>query len=235
MDKENNSIQSFFFQEHEVRFVGTADCPEWIAQDVCAVLGIKNHRDTVAGLEDYQKGVVITDTPGGRQEMLTLKEPGLYEVVMKSRKAQAKEFKRWVFEEVLPSIRKTGSYSAQPKTTAEIILAQAQMLVEVERRLADLEQRQKAIEEEQEIQKMEVDANSAELERFRHGHGYWYSILGWCKLKGKDKLSLRELQSLGRKVSAMCKAENIKPERIRDPRFGEVNLYPQRLLEELVL
>lgn len=143
MDKENNSIQSFFFQEHEVRFVGTADCPEWIAQDVCAVLGIKNHRDTVAGLEDYQKGVVITDTPGGRQEMLTLKEPGLYEVVMKSRKAQAKEFKRWVFEEVLPSIRKTGSYSAQPKTTAEIILAQAQMLVEVERRLADLEQSKK--------------------------------------------------------------------------------------------
>lgn len=108
--KHNMSLSVFDFENHDVRFVGTWDAPEWIAQDVCGILGIKNISDAVGRLRPNQKGVVITDTLGGQQEMLTVKESGLYALIFKSRKTVAERFQDWVFEEVLPSIRKNGYY-----------------------------------------------------------------------------------------------------------------------------
>ena len=104
------SLSVFVFQGHDVRFVGTPDKPEWVAKDVCDVLGISNSREALARLEDYQKGVITTDTLGGIQKLATVTEPGLYALIFTSRKETAKDFQRWVFSEVLPSIRKTGGY-----------------------------------------------------------------------------------------------------------------------------
>lgn len=104
-----SSLAIFQFEGQQVRFVGTVDKPEWVGQDVCAVLGID--RTQMRRLEDYQKGVCTVHTPGGKQELATVKEAGLYALIFTSRKENAKRFQRWVFEEVLPSIRKTGSYS----------------------------------------------------------------------------------------------------------------------------
>jgi prophage antirepressor-like protein len=104
-------LQLFTFESKEVRFVGTADKPEWIAQDVCNCLDLANVSQALDSLDEDEKGITIIDTLGGEQRLLTVTEPGLYSLTFKSRKAPAKRFKRWIFHDVLPSIRKTGSYS----------------------------------------------------------------------------------------------------------------------------
>lgn len=110
-DRQNSVSKIFRFENQEVRFVGTAEDPWWVAADICAVLEISNNRDAVSRLDDDEKGVVITDTLGGQQELVTINESGLYSLILTSRKPQAKKFKKWITSEVLPAIRKTGSYS----------------------------------------------------------------------------------------------------------------------------
>ena len=122
-----SNLSVFAFEGQQVRFVGTADLPAWIAQDVCSVLGIKNARDALADFEPDEKGVAIVYTPGGEQEMLTVTEPGLYRLIFKSRKEVAKRFQRWVFHEVLPSIRRTGSY-ALPQSELELKKLELQII-----------------------------------------------------------------------------------------------------------
>lgn len=99
------------FDGREIRILGTADTPEWAAQDVCDALGIKSARSSMRDFEEDEKGVQIMHTPGGDQEILTVTEAGLYRLVFRSNKASAKRFRRWVLHEVLPAIRKTGTYS----------------------------------------------------------------------------------------------------------------------------
>lgn len=89
--------------------------PMWVADEVCAVLGITNPRDTLRKvLDDDEKGVATVYTPGGPQRKATINESGLYSLILRSRKPEAKAFKRWVTHEVLPQIRKTGTYSTTP-------------------------------------------------------------------------------------------------------------------------
>lgn len=101
----------FHFEQSEVRYVGDGTNHEWVAQDVCNVLGIANTSDALSKLDEDEKGIGSIDTLGGEQKMLTVNEYGLYSLVFGSRKPVAKRFKRWIAHEVIPSIRKTGSYS----------------------------------------------------------------------------------------------------------------------------
>lgn len=80
-----------------------------MAADVLSTISLD--RKALERLDDDEKGVNSIHTPGGVQEMTTVNEPGLYALVLGSRKAEAKRFKRWVTHEVLPAIRKTGSYA----------------------------------------------------------------------------------------------------------------------------
>ena len=83
----------------------------FVAQDVCAVLGHSNHRKAVADMvDDDEKGVTKRYTPGGAQEMVIINESGLYALILRSRVPAAKQFRKWVTAEVLPSIRKHGYY-----------------------------------------------------------------------------------------------------------------------------
>jgi hypothetical protein len=107
-----SNLSVFRFDGQDVRFVGTPDKPEWVAQDVCNILGIQNASDAIKRLDDYQKGVASVYTLGGNQKMVTVTEAGLYALIFTSRKSIAKDFQRWVFEEVLPAIRKTGQYNS---------------------------------------------------------------------------------------------------------------------------
>lgn len=107
----NNELQVFNSSEFgNVRVVQVDGEPWFVAADVCRALEISNSRDAVARLDDDEKGVGSTDTLGGKQGMQIINEPGLYTLVLGSRKPEAKAFKRWVTHEVLPTIRKTGSY-----------------------------------------------------------------------------------------------------------------------------
>ncbi len=106
-----NSIVQFQFGFNDIRVASINDEPWLVAKDVCDVLGIKNHRDACERLDDDEKDVATADTLGGSQEMVVISESGFYRLVMTSRKPEVKKFQKWVTSEVIPSIRKTGSYS----------------------------------------------------------------------------------------------------------------------------
>jgi prophage antirepressor-like protein len=104
------TITPFNFNGTELRAISRDGEPWFIASDVCTVLEHSNSRKAITSLEDDEKGVTISDTPGGPQEFAIINESGLYSLVLRSRKPQAKAFKKWVTSEVLPAIRKTGGY-----------------------------------------------------------------------------------------------------------------------------
>jgi prophage antirepressor-like protein len=109
-----SDLSVFVFESQKVRFVGTPEKPEWVAADVCAILEIKNVSDALTPFVFIERGIATAYTPGDDnpqgQEMLTVTEAGLYRLIFKSRKPVAKRFQRWVFHEVLPSLRRTGKY-----------------------------------------------------------------------------------------------------------------------------
>lgn len=112
--------------------------PWFVAHDVCSALGLGRHQDSTRYLDDDEKGVCPVDTPSGRQQMTVVNEPGLYSLVLRSRKPTAKVFKRWITHEVLPAIRQTGSYSVAPQVP--------QTLAEALRLAADVEEARVAAE-----------------------------------------------------------------------------------------
>lgn len=106
----NQQLAPFDFEGRQVRIITDAKGEPWfVAADVLSTISLD--RKALERLDDDEKGVNSIHTPGGIQEMTTVNEPGLYALVLGSRKAEAKRFKRWVTHEVLPAIRKTGSYA----------------------------------------------------------------------------------------------------------------------------
>lgn len=106
--------QTFNFGNRAVRTIARDGEVWFVANDVCAVLELANPRNATARLDEDEKDAVhTTDTMGRPCELTIISESGLYSLVMSSRKGQAKDFKRWVTHEVLPSIRKTGGYQKQ--------------------------------------------------------------------------------------------------------------------------
>lgn len=109
-----NALTPFNFGQSAIRTTTVGDAVWFSAADVCDVLGIKNHRESLRHLDDDEKGVISNDTLGGQQKISVVNESGLYALVLRSRKPEARKFAKWVTSEVLPAIRKTGSYSAAP-------------------------------------------------------------------------------------------------------------------------
>lgn len=110
----------------QVRIVPVDGELMFVAKDVCDCLEITKHRDAISRLDSDERGSVKLDTPGGKQDVAAINEYGLYNLVLSSRKPEAKEFKRWITHDVIPSIRKTGSYSfAVPKSLPEALRAYA--------------------------------------------------------------------------------------------------------------
>lgn len=106
-----NGIQVFENSEFgAVRVVEVNGEPWFVAKDVCDCLELTNTAQTISYLDDDEKGVTTNYTPGGKQEMSIISEAGLYSLILRSRKPEAKAFKRWITHEVLPAIRKTGGY-----------------------------------------------------------------------------------------------------------------------------
>ena len=100
----------FQFDTREVRTMLIDDQPWFVAADVSCALEYRIAGDMTRNLDDDEKGTQIVRTPGGDQEMLVINESGLYSAILRSRKASAKRFKKWVTAEVLPAIRKHGRY-----------------------------------------------------------------------------------------------------------------------------
>lgn len=109
--------------------------------DICRPLGIVSQDVRERLKKDRVVTIHHTDKLGRPKDMLFVDESNLYRALFQSRKPEAERFTDWVTEEVLPSIRKTGRYESKPMTVAENLAAQAQLLVEQEKRIARIEQR----------------------------------------------------------------------------------------------
>ncbi|WP_145333297.1 Bro-N domain-containing protein [Paenibacillus xylanexedens] len=103
-----NEIMPFFYGASQVRTVTIDDEPWFVAKDVCAVLEIDSSQ--TRRLDEDEKGLHSIQTPGGVQNIQVVNEHGLYSLIFGSRKPEAKNFRRWINHDVIPSIRKTGSY-----------------------------------------------------------------------------------------------------------------------------
>lgn len=106
----------FSFGIHSIRVVSRNGEPWFVASDVAEALEYRDAANAARNVSDHQKGTQIVSTLGGEQKVTIINESGLYKLVLRSRKPEAELFSDWVTGEVLPSIRKTGSYNAQPTT-----------------------------------------------------------------------------------------------------------------------
>ncbi|MFT8723093.1 MAG: Bro-N domain-containing protein [Acetobacter malorum] len=113
-----SGVIPFSFEEHAVRVLTRDGEPWFVLADVCGVLEHTNSRVVAERLDEDEKGVSSVYTPGGPQEMSIINESGLYNLIFTSRKPEARRFRKWVTGEVLPAIRKTGSYGL-PTTAQE--------------------------------------------------------------------------------------------------------------------
>ena len=148
----------------EVRTAGTSDNPMFCLSDLCRCLGL-SAKGVNQRLED---GVISTypiiDKLGRTQQALFVNEDGLYDVILDSRKPEAKAFRKWITSEVLPSIRKTGGYIATKQDdTEEDIMARA--LVIAQQTLARREERLKQLEADNQHQQETIEAQTTELKK----------------------------------------------------------------------
>ncbi|MFE5334153.1 phage antirepressor [Embleya sp. NPDC056575] len=149
------SITPFSFPEtgQPVRTITLGGEPWFVTTDVCTVLAHTNASQAVATLDEDEKGVSIAETPGGPQQVGIVSESGLYSLILRSRKPQARAFKRWITREVIPSIRRTGSYTVAPAapalpdiTTAAGVLAMAEQFARTARQLVEADAKLRELE-----------------------------------------------------------------------------------------
>lgn len=147
----------------EVRTAGTSDNPMFCLSDLCRCLGL-----SAKGVNQrLNKEVISTyplETAGGMQQALFVNEDGLYDVILDSRKPEAKAFRKWITSEVLPSIRKTGGYIAtkQDDTPDEIM---ARALLVAQQTLAKREERLKQLEADNQHKQATIEAQTSELKK----------------------------------------------------------------------
>lgn len=115
-------LSTFNFESKSIRTLAINNEPWFVVKDLCNAINISNYRDAIERLDDDEKGVALTDTLGGKQEMAVVSESGMYTLILRCRDAVKKgsiphRFRKWVTAEVLPAIRKTGKYEG--KTTAD--------------------------------------------------------------------------------------------------------------------
>lgn len=129
--------------------------PWFVAADVCKALELGNPSMTVERLDADEKGISSIDTLGGKQRMAIINEPGLYSLVLSSRKPEAKAFKRWITHEVIPAIRKYGGYMT--KSLLEQVLENPNLIYEFARRMLEEQQKNERLRQELDRAKPKAD------------------------------------------------------------------------------
>ena len=224
-----NEITVFQNEEFgDIRTVMLEGEPWFVAVDVCRALDIRNNRDALNRLDDDEKGVELTDTPGGQQKLSIVNEPGLYSLVLGSRKPEAKAFKHWITHDVIPAIRKTGSY-APTLSPAELLVAQANLLLEQDKRMKALESN--FVDMKDDIVDMNDRVEQLESAVVNHPEDY-VSVAGYARMKNIP-LSLSVAQHLGRKAKKLSKARGVEIHQTGDERFGTVGIYRIDILDDV--
>lgn len=211
---------------HKFTVYGTAENPLFLAKEVAECIdyaktsqGYYDVSRMVGTVDEEEKDLRTIFVDGRNYEMWFLTEDGLYEVLMQSRKPIAKEFKKGV-KEILKTIRKTGSYSAQQQLTpSELILQLAQVNVENERKMRELEAKQDQLQAEIEEIKQRTTTDLHQS-----------TIVAYIS-RNSIKLDVSRYGAMGRKASALCKKRGVEPTKIHDVRWGTVKVYPDEILD----
>lgn len=150
----NNEIQRFEFKGESLRaLTNKAEEPWFVLKDCMSILDLGNPTETVKMFDDDEFSTTeVIDSIGRRQQAYIISEPGLYRLVMRSRKPEAKVFQRWVTHEVLPSIRKHGAYMTQQTldkalTSPDFLIQLATKLKEEQEKVKELEPKAQALDD----------------------------------------------------------------------------------------
>ena len=134
-----DNLQLFDFEGNQVRTLKTNGEPWFVGKDVAEILGYKNgSRDINAHVDEEDRLKYQISTAGQMREQILVNESGLYSLILSSKMPNVKRFKHWVTSEVLPSIRKTGKYEAQPKYKIPQSFAEALQLAADQAKELDL-------------------------------------------------------------------------------------------------
>lgn len=149
---QSEAIRLFDFNGSSIRVVENENNNPWfVAKDICDALDLPRQQDSVRYLDDDEKSTCLINTPSGDQRMTIINEGGLYSLILRSRKPEAKAFKRWVTHEVLPEIRKTGAYvHATPEMDDVEIMARGVLAAQrtIERQKEQLREQQRLLQEQ---------------------------------------------------------------------------------------
>ena len=151
-----NNIQVFTNQHFgQVRVVMRDGDPWFVAADVCRALDVGNISQAVSRLEEDEIHIILNDTNRGKRSMAVVSEPGLYALVLGSRKPEAQSFRRWITHEVLPAIRQEGAYMT-PERLQEV-LEDPDTLIALAQRLKLLQEKNRMLADENETMLPKAD------------------------------------------------------------------------------
>lgn len=212
--KAENGLQVFENEKFgKVRVVTRDNEPWFVARDVCKILGTEAEdiskildADEFSPLMDTIR--TLNDSDGLRKDSRIISEPGLYSLVLRSRKPEAKEFKRWVTHDVLPSIRQNGGYMLmRPDETEQEFFVRAALLAQ--QVLARMEAEKKRLSTK--VENLEVELDESKL---------WWSIK---RVAAATNESWREYNWKALRSASF--SLGLPPRKIFDANFGAVNVY----------
>lgn len=198
----------------EVRTLQKDDEVWFVASDVCRALEIGNPSQALTRLEEDEKSTIISNEGATKgREINIISEAGLYNLVLGSRKPEAKAFKRWITHEVVPQIRKTGSYGVA-KTPTEMLVLMAQ----------ELDKQSKAVlEVKEDVKRLESKIMTVPNE--------YYTVAGYANLKGK-RIDVTRANQIGRYAANLSRKWGYEIGHVSDARYGTVNSYHMDILRD---
>ena len=211
-----NELQIFNSDEFgEIRTVQIKDDVWFVGKDVAQALGYSNTADAILKhVDEDDKLTSQIAIAGQNRNVICINESGIYALVFGSKLESAKRFKHWITSEVLPQIRKTGSY-AMAKSPTELMVLMAQ----------ELDKQAKAVEEvKADMKRLEAKITTIPSE--------YYTIAGYANLKGK-KIDVTKANQLGRYAANLSRKYGYDIGRVSDPRYGSVNSYHMDVLRDV--
>ena len=246
-----NSLQTLTFEHKEIStIVDEHGNPWWIAAEVCGILGIGNVTMAVSRLDDDERSTLSPTEGAGGMPRNIITESGLYNLISRSDKPEAKRFRKWVTAEVLPTLRKYGRYDVsiaqygpdvleQIETDPSVI--QLRKLLEVTQEQVAQRNRLQVVEAKQRqmIDELHATSHIAEtalstaviVENCYTGRTGFKTALGYSLSKGYS-IDRKDLATIGRAISKYCKSTGIDRNNVEDEHYDKVKSYPLSVLEQ---
>lgn len=198
-------------------------------KDVCDILELTNPTVVAKRLDEDEKAKFDLGLKNGELTNFT-NESGLYTLILRSDKPEAKPFRKWITSEVIPAIRKTGKYEEKPMTSAQYLLQQAQWMVEAENRMNNIENN--VAQTNQSIGNIKKDITRIEHNERRTVTSNHLTVIAYANMKG-IKPNTYNSSVMGRKATKVCRTRGLLTGTVVDSKYGLINTYPLEVLDEI--